>query len=245
MDEADLAAANTLLAEPPEVDLSVSKRLGFHVVSRLAARHGIRVALSPTPGSGITASVALPGSLFELKPEPVGAAVAPAGAVRLTPARLPGHRGLERPHRGVHRDGPEPVTADVRPLVPAPRPPLPEERTDRVPPEVAARASRSWSGWWEDQAVPGAVGQGAVGQGAIGQGADAEPSTPARMPRPAPASAVRVEPAGPDVHDPDDGTAAPRPRLHRRVPQAHLAPGLRIIPSPAPSEPASPAGGVR
>ena len=235
MDEADLAAANTLLAEPPEVDLSVSKRLGFHVVSRLAARHGIRVALSPTPGSGITASVALPGTLFELKPEPVGAvAPAAAGAARLAPARPLGHRGLERPHHGLHPDGPDRGTADARTLVPAPRPPLPEERTDRVPPEVAVRAPRSWSGWWEDPAVPDAVRTGAV----------VEPPTPARMPRPAPTPAARVEPVGPAVRDPErdaeDGAAA-RPRLRRRVPQAHLAPGLRIIPNPAPPEPASPA----
>jgi hypothetical protein len=94
---------------------------------------------------------------------------------------------------------------------------------------VAARASRSWSGWWEDPAVPDTVRNGAV----------TEPPTPARMPRPAPTPAARVEPVGPAVPDPEDGTAAARPRLRRRVPQAHLAPGLRIIPDPAPPEPAS------
>ena len=52
----ELAAANALLADPPEVDLSVSQRLGFHVVARLAARHGIKVTLTATPGSGITAA---------------------------------------------------------------------------------------------------------------------------------------------------------------------------------------------
>ena len=56
--------ANTLLASPPEIDFSVSQRLGFHVVARLAARHGIRVALNVTPGSGTTALVTLPPSLF-------------------------------------------------------------------------------------------------------------------------------------------------------------------------------------
>ena len=223
MDEADLAAANTLLAEPPEVDLSVSKRLGFHVVSRLAARHGIRVALSPTPGSGITASVALPGSLFELKPEPVGA-VAPAGPARLTPARLPGDRGLERPHRGVHHDGPDRVTADVRPLVPAPRPPLPEERTDRVPPEVAARASRSWSGWWEDPAVPGAVrprrrrravrpGQGAASGTAVRRPRRTRrlrrPRRTRRLRRPRPRRRRR---RGPSAAAPARAAGPPRPR---------------------------------
>ena len=184
MDEAELATANTLLAEPPEVDLSVSKRLGFHVVSRLAARHGIRVVLSPTPGSGITASVALPGSLFELKPEPVGAIVPAApGAARLAPPRSTHSRPprARAPHRPVRHDGPDRASADVRTLVPAPRPPLPEERTDRVPPEVAARASRTWSGWWEDPAGPGAGPDGAV----------TGPPVPARRPRPAPSAAPR------------------------------------------------------
>jgi signal transduction histidine kinase len=78
MEPAEMAAANALLSDPPEVDLSVAKRLGFHVVARLAARHGIRVILTPTPGTGVTASVTLPGSLFQLDREPAGALV-PAG----------------------------------------------------------------------------------------------------------------------------------------------------------------------
>ncbi|WP_214368567.1 ATP-binding protein [Pseudonocardia sp. H11422] len=59
------AAADELLARPPEVDLSVAQRLGFHVVARLAARHGIQVTLSATPGSGLTALIVLPPELFE------------------------------------------------------------------------------------------------------------------------------------------------------------------------------------
>jgi signal transduction histidine kinase len=60
----DMAAANDLLAVPREVDLSVSQRLGLHVVARLAKRHGIEVSLTPTPGCGVTAAVVLPPSLF-------------------------------------------------------------------------------------------------------------------------------------------------------------------------------------
>jgi signal transduction histidine kinase len=55
---------NRLLSHPPEVDLSVSQRLGFHVVARLAQRHGIEVSLTPTPGTGVTAVVVLPPELF-------------------------------------------------------------------------------------------------------------------------------------------------------------------------------------
>ncbi|HET8788260.1 MAG TPA: ATP-binding protein, partial [Actinomycetes bacterium] len=60
----DMAAANDLLATPQDVDLSVSQRLGLHVVARLAQRHGIEVSLTPTPGCGVTAAVVLPPSLF-------------------------------------------------------------------------------------------------------------------------------------------------------------------------------------
>src|SRR5918999_750942 len=60
----DMAEANDLLAAPRDVDLSVSQRLGLHVVARLAQRHGIEVALTPTPGCGVTAAVVLPPALF-------------------------------------------------------------------------------------------------------------------------------------------------------------------------------------
>ena len=237
MDEADLAAANTLLAEPPEVDLSVSKRLGFHVVSRLAARHGIRVALSPTPGSGITASVALPGSLFELKPEPVGAvAPAAAGAARLAPARPLGHRGLERPHHG--RAPGRPATAGPPTSAPSSR-----LRVRRFPRSAPTASHRRWP---RGRRVPGPAG-GRTRRcrtpfaPAPSSSRPPRPGCRVRHRRPPP---VRVEPVGPAVRDPErdaeDGAAA-RPRLRRRVPQAHLAPGLRIIPNPAPPEPASPA----
>ena len=56
--------ANALLASPPDIDVGMSQRLGFHVVARLATRHGIKVGLSVTPGSGTTALVSLPPSLF-------------------------------------------------------------------------------------------------------------------------------------------------------------------------------------
>jgi signal transduction histidine kinase len=56
--------ANALLGTPLDIDLSISQRLGFHVVARLAARHGVKVSLSVTPGSGTTALIMLPPSLF-------------------------------------------------------------------------------------------------------------------------------------------------------------------------------------
>jgi signal transduction histidine kinase len=60
----ELAEANELLASPHEVDLSMSQRLGLHVVARLARRYAIGVSLTQTPGGGVTAVVVLPAGLF-------------------------------------------------------------------------------------------------------------------------------------------------------------------------------------
>jgi signal transduction histidine kinase len=350
IDEDDLASANALLANPPEVDLSVSKRLGFHVVARLAARHGIRVALSPTPGSGITASLSLPGTLFELGAEPVGALVpaAPAAARpgRPAPRRRAGfdRAALERadadraaserpvPERPAHeRTGPDrtgfertaaerpgfdrvaaelapsdragfdragsdrPVPhrsgfeyagaadraggdratgehgADVRPLIPNPRLPLPAETAGPAPVGPDGMPW-SWTGWWAGPGPDTALTGAAVGV-----------PTPRAIPRvdqmvdqhiEAPPRRIAAVPDGPAIDDTTEittttavaqaeatadtalatgttpaGEAVPatgttpadesastvnatgglRPTLRRRVPQAHLAPGLRVV----------------
>ncbi|MFI6321492.1 nitrate- and nitrite sensing domain-containing protein [Nonomuraea sp. NPDC050556] len=61
---ADLDAFNERLASMPEFDLAESDRLGLFVVGRLAARHDIRVMLSPSPFGGLTAAVMLPAALL-------------------------------------------------------------------------------------------------------------------------------------------------------------------------------------
>jgi signal transduction histidine kinase len=63
MSEEDLRIANQVLAEAPEVDLSRSTMLGFHVVARLSRRYGLAVRLAATPGGGLTALVSLPPGL--------------------------------------------------------------------------------------------------------------------------------------------------------------------------------------
>ncbi len=260
MEEAELASANALLADPPEVDLSVSRRLGFHVVARLAARHGIRVTLSPTPGAGITASVTLPGALFELDPEPVGALTpaATASAVRPPrPAPAP-RRALDRPaldrpvldapaaggpvrertspdrpaldRPGLDTAGAGRGMAEVRPLVPAPRTPLPVERDRPDFRDVPGSTAPSWSGWWCDPAPepdrngqrPAAVPVGA--QAATTTPRPAPPAEPTGPRRDGPVRRIAAVPAPSD----DPAPAGARPTLRRRVPQAHLAPGLRI-----------------
>jgi signal transduction histidine kinase len=100
MPAGEMEAANQLLADPPEVDLRRS-RLGFHVVSRLAKRYGLRVSLANTPGGGITALVTLPHSLVserrQIEPAPATAPASAASAARRLPEPLPAPAPTETP----------------------------------------------------------------------------------------------------------------------------------------------------
>jgi signal transduction histidine kinase len=71
----DLADINERLANPPTVDVSVSRRMGLFVVGRLSLRHGIRIQLRPSDSGGTTALVMLPVDVTQggAKPAPGGA----------------------------------------------------------------------------------------------------------------------------------------------------------------------------
>ena len=56
----ELASINGRLANPPEFDLANSEQLGLFIVSRLAARHAIKVSLRPSAYGGTTAIIVLP-----------------------------------------------------------------------------------------------------------------------------------------------------------------------------------------
>ncbi|WP_462165465.1 nitrate- and nitrite sensing domain-containing protein, partial [Frankia sp. AiPs1] len=59
----ELERVNERLANPPVVDVSVSRTMGLFAVGRLAGRHGIRVQLRESSSGGITAVVRLPARL--------------------------------------------------------------------------------------------------------------------------------------------------------------------------------------
>ncbi|KDN81859.1 putative two-component system sensor kinase [Kitasatospora cheerisanensis KCTC 2395] len=80
-----LADANRRIAAGEQVDLFDSDRLGLFVVSRLARRHGVRVALRPSAYGGTTAVVLLPTELLESEESE-------AGPPRGTPARSANRR---------------------------------------------------------------------------------------------------------------------------------------------------------
>jgi signal transduction histidine kinase len=65
MSDEELAEANEQLARPASIDLAGAQRLGFYVVGRLAARHGIKVRLRRSWFGGVAALVLLPTGLLD------------------------------------------------------------------------------------------------------------------------------------------------------------------------------------
>ncbi|MEV6830149.1 nitrate- and nitrite sensing domain-containing protein [Amycolatopsis sp. NPDC051102] len=71
MSEERLAEVNARLADPPDLDVSVTRRMGLYVVSRLAKRHGIEVRLRENEDieGGVIARVVVPAELLtQLRP---------------------------------------------------------------------------------------------------------------------------------------------------------------------------------
>jgi signal transduction histidine kinase len=76
----ELDAINQQLSSPTDFDLANADQLGLFVVSRLAARHGLRVFLRPSPYGGTTAIVVLPRSMVTSEEEAPVAQLADRGA---------------------------------------------------------------------------------------------------------------------------------------------------------------------
>ncbi|MGW4476172.1 nitrate- and nitrite sensing domain-containing protein [Nonomuraea sp. NPDC004354] len=68
MSQEEISQANWRLANPPVVDVSVSRRMGLFVVGRLALRHNVRVQLRRQDVGGLTAMVLIPESLLTAIP---------------------------------------------------------------------------------------------------------------------------------------------------------------------------------
>jgi signal transduction histidine kinase len=86
IEQAQLDQLNQQLAEPPDFDLANADRLGLFVGAKLAARHGVRVSLRPSPYGGTTAIVLMPNSI-------VATTTRLAGALADAARPLPGRHG--------------------------------------------------------------------------------------------------------------------------------------------------------
>ncbi|MFR9806309.1 ATP-binding protein [Pseudonocardia sp. RS010] len=188
----ELAAANEMLIRPREVDLSVSQRLGFHVVARLAARHDIEVSLSTTPGSGLTAVAILPAALFVADPQ-----AGPHAGIGSGPEQTRRAAAVHEQPPAEHARAQTVATAERGPLpgvaaatAPAWSPPTPAARRGTAatpspspapapspagpsalpvtrPVPIPAGPGGNWSGWWDPapaDRAPGRSGENGSGR---------------------------------------------------------------------------------
>ena len=226
-----LRTINQQLAKPPDFDLANADQLGLFVVGKLAARHGARVALRPSPYGGTTAVVLMPNSIVV----PVSETEADTD---------PGLRPEADLMPGLEPGQAEALALAVRPPAPARRPSLTEGAV-RNQPSLTEGATRP--------AETAGDGFGLAGDpaAAAGPGGFRLGSPPPRLGSPGP---VRAAPAaGPDSFGltaaaPDQAPApaadtgagpglAPGPQtagtyrgLPRRIRQASLNPHLRDRP---------------
>jgi signal transduction histidine kinase len=88
----ELARINDRLASPPDFDLADTDQLGLFVTARLAARHGIKVALRQSPFGGTSAIVMLPHSIMTAERE-ADPEYEPAGMAELPSFKASGPMG--------------------------------------------------------------------------------------------------------------------------------------------------------
>jgi len=139
-----LREINQQLASPPDFDLADADRLGLFVGAKLAAKHGMRVSLRPSPYGGTSAIALMPNSIVapglfsqaglrpdgEPQPEPPAPRPARLDLASATALALTGRRAADPPEPAAR-----PVTASA--LLPAAAGPAPAA-PGGPPPEAAA-----------------------------------------------------------------------------------------------------------
>ncbi|MFF6780830.1 ATP-binding protein [Streptomyces sp. NPDC012510] len=143
-----LAEENARLVRRERLDLVPTRVLGLFVVGSIARRWGIEVALSRTPGGGVTGTVWIPSALLltmsSVDPAP-SSAKSPTGTLTALPTRSGRGAGrgpeeeavAEHPHPDGH-EGREPRTTPTAPATEA-RPTAPVAGAHPTAPATEAR----------------------------------------------------------------------------------------------------------
>ncbi|WP_243766712.1 nitrate- and nitrite sensing domain-containing protein [Streptomyces sp. GC420] len=236
-----LAELNELLAEPAPADPhdasgpapdAGSKGLGLYVVTRLAARHGIRVELREQKEGGITAVAVLPKTILPTTPAETenpaetrtgvqGAAPVlnlPGSVAEANSNRLPRREGRSAPEThedaAVHVHGPYAIGPDAH-----------ASAADEPSAAVRPAADQDTGAEGTDTGAADS-GEGSVGAGAVLALDTPALDTPAAGPAPDPAPAAEPDPmvsAAEDAIRDAEATGT----LRYSTPEAPAAPGLR------------------
>ena len=210
LSDEELADINERLARPPEFDLANSEQLGLFVVSRLAVRQNIKVALRQSVYGGTTAILVMPfGVIVRDEDARDGSWQDEDGAALPPAAGKPGPATSEPPSPAPGRRGGPPLDIAGRHRLPSAATGRRAETSDPTmqPWELANVAP--WPEAWRRESVAGERAQPTL----LGRREGGGPATPAGSTR-------DREPASP----PSSGSHLGMPI---RVPQASLAPELR------------------
>ena len=263
MGEEAMAAANTRLATGGDFDLADTDRLGLFVISRLSARHGVRVSLRHSPYGGTTAVVLLPRELLAEVParagDNAGDGVAAEGSEADALLEVNRHRAVRELPKGGGRV-PEPQRGP-RHAAPVPAPALevlldgeggehgvaalprrrPAALTSRADSYLASREGAGREGATRDGATREGAGRDGVGQDTAGQDAAGRGTAVRDVPgREAVARDSGVRNAGSRDKRSSDGESGDvtRELTIRRNPSAAkpaLVPGLSPLPGTQPA----------
>ncbi|MFI1935825.1 nitrate- and nitrite sensing domain-containing protein [Streptomyces purpureus] len=147
MGKETLADANRRIEQSEALDLFDSDRLGLFVVSRLSARHDIRVHLRTSPYGGTTAVVLLPTALLQGALTAGAPAAAASRTDRATPTLGPLPSAAPAAAESAGHPPPPPVaavpSAARRALRPAEPQPSHGPRSQPAPPPAAVTTLRS------------------------------------------------------------------------------------------------------
>jgi hypothetical protein len=211
----ELEDCNWRLANPPVIDVSVSRRMGLFVVGRLATRHGVRVELRSALSGGLTAFVMLPAALV------LSEGGAAAGA-------------QPQPYEGFEGPQPEPVLA-----APPSAPALGQ------PPTRNGSQSGGTFHTAPQQAVPMQEAYPSVGAPPSGEAPplprrDTPGAPGAPMPPPRRADGVPAEPAGPPLPRREPTGVGPGSESSFDQPSQPSMPSQSIPSQSMPSQPSLP-----
>ncbi|MFF8719428.1 nitrate- and nitrite sensing domain-containing protein [Streptomyces sp. NPDC015238] len=234
MEEDRLAELNELMAHPPRMDLLAHTediRLGLHVVSRLAAQHGLRVEFRSSVYGGTRAVVLVPNEL-----------VADAGEMG-----GPGVAGAAMGEAGDGTSFPAPTPAFPAP-VPAPAPvvtPLPRQTAPAGPAGPAGPAEGALPVRGRGRAMAEVTGQHRMPAEPFAYGTESPDPYGTESPAPygsgegvAPYGTERPDPYGRGEGVAPYGTESPDPYEHRS-PAPYEEHGSRPYPyetAPGPAE---------
>ncbi|GAA4948863.1 hypothetical protein GCM10023224_36120 [Streptomonospora halophila] len=255
MQDDELAAANEILANPPEFDvmrLNDKMRLGLFVVSRLAQRHEIGVRLRTSPYGGVEAIVLLPSVLIADAELPDSAFDTTGERSRAILPKRPGESGAGSASDGADGNGQEAPAEDAGAApagdgdVLAAGTAAPAQQDGDADP--GAEQDRTASGL-PRRSRPGAPGAAGPARGGDGAAAPAATTAPAGQSgnggapangaagtgdaptAPPPPPGGGADPEAPDPAGAPRADADGRPPLPKRRPQENLAPQLHENPS--------------